>query len=101
MARATDVPSWADYHSRRLWLWTALVLGLVAALAVAFAWAIEHHGRLGLLWPLAAWAVVVAHAVRRLQDFRCPRCQRHFFRRNPPLLALRARRCVNCSLPKE
>lgn len=101
MDRATDVSTWADYRTRKRRFWMLLVLGLVAVLFLSSAYLIERHGRHGLFWPLAAWAVVVAYAGYRLQAFRCPRCQRRFFHRSPPLLALRASRCVNCALPKD
>ena len=101
MRRTNAPPSWADYRSRKRLFWGVLVPGLLAVLFVASAYLIEPHGRQGLLWPLAAWATVVACAGHRLQRFRCPRCRHRFFRRTPPLLALRAKHCVNCMLSKE
>ena len=101
MDPATDNSSWADYSARKHLFVAVLVPGLFGVLFLAGAYLVERHGWHGLTWPLAAWVVAVAYAGRRLQAFRCPRCQHHFFRRSPPLLALRATRCVNCMLSKE
>lgn len=101
MDRATDISTWADYRARKRLLLVVVLLGLVVVLMGASTYLIERHGRVGLVWPLVAWAAAVVYAGIRLQDFRCPRCQRRFFHRSPPLLALRGRQCVNCSLPKE
>ena len=101
MDRTTDISTWADYRARMRLLLVVMLLGLVVVLMGASAYLVERHGRVGLVWPLLAWAAAVVCAGIRLQGFRCPRCQHHFFRRSPPLLALRARQCVNCSLPKE
>lgn len=101
MDRAANPTSWADYHRRARLFWTLLVLGLVATLMLADMFLVRRHGIHGLLWPLLVWASAVVYAGLRLQDFRCPRCHRRFFHRSPPLLALSARQCANCSLPKE
>jgi hypothetical protein len=93
--------TWADYHRLSAVFWSLLLLGLAGTLAVAALFLVERHGIHGLLWPMLAWLAAVAYAGYHLQAFRCPRCQRRFFRSHPPLLALRARRCVNCMLPKE
>ena len=102
-ARGVALPdsTWAEYASRSRRLWYLLGLGLLVVLAIARLFLIEHIGWHGLTWPLAVWALAVVTAALHLQDFRCPRCQRRFFRRAPPLLALRRSRCVNCCLPKE
>lgn len=101
MHRADDIPTWADYRNRKRLFWGLLIPGLLAVLFVAAAYLIERHGWHGLFWPLAAWAAAVVYAGHRLQGFRCPRCHHRFFRRNPPVLALRAKCCVNCMLSKE
>lgn len=101
MNHATDLSTWADYHARKRLFVAVLVLGLVVVLMGASIYLIDRHGRMGLFWPLLLWAVAVGYTGIRLQDFRCPRCQRRFFHRSPPLLALRRSQCVNCSLPKE
>ena len=93
--------TWADYTSRSRLLWSLLGIGLLAVLAVARLFLIEHLGWHGLSWPLALWTLAVAAAALHLQDFRCPRCQLRFFHRAPLLLALRGSRCVHCCLPKE
>lgn len=100
MQRA-DTSTWADYHRHARLFWALLLLGLVATLAIINAFLIERHGVHGLVWPLLAWAAAVAYTGYRLQAFRCPRCQRRFFRSHPPLLALLRKHCVNCMLPKE
>lgn len=97
----TKTSTWADFRARKRLLMAVLVLGPVVVLMVASEYFIETHGRKALIWPLLAWAAAAVYAAFRLQGFRCPRCQRRFFRRSPPLLALRARQCVSCSLPKE
>ena len=96
----TQTSTWADFHARKRLLMALSLLGPIVALVVASGY-VETHGRMGLAWPLLAWAAATVYAAVRLQAFRCPRCQRRFFRRSPPLLALRARQCVNCSLPKD
>ena len=101
MSRATDISTWADYRTRKRLLLAVMLPGLVVVLMGAAAYLIERHGRAGLYCSLAAWAAAVVYAGIRLQDFRCPRCRRRFFHRSPPLLALRGKQCVNCSLPKE
>lgn len=93
--------TWADYASRSRRLWCLLGIGLLAVLAVARLFLIEHLGWHGLSWPLALWSLAVVTAALHLQDFRCPRCQLRFFHRAPLLLALRGSRCVHCCLPKE
>ena len=93
--------TWADYTSRSRLLWCLLGVGLLAVLAVARLFLIEHLGWHGLSWPLALWTLAVVTAALHLQDFRCPRCQLRFFHRAPLLLALRGSRCVHCCLPKE
>ena len=98
---SADISTWADYQRRSRTFWGLLLLGLAGTVAIAAAFLIERHGLHGLLWPLLAWAAAVLYAGHRLQAFRCPRCSRRFFRSNPPLLALRGTRCVNCMLPKE
>lgn len=93
--------TWADYHVRSRTFWSVLVLGLAAALAAAEIMLVEPFGAGGLWWPLAAWLVAAAWAGHRLQSFICPRCDHRFFRRSPPLLAIRAKRCVRCMLTKD
>lgn len=102
MAISTGAPStWADYRTRSRAFWLTLSLGLVAAIALAEFVLIERMGARGLLWPMAAWLVAVAWSGYRLQAFICPRCENRFFRRSPPLLAIRANRCVHCLLSKD
>ena len=101
MHRATDLSTWADYRFRKRLFLGLLVAGLAAVLFLAAAFLVERHGRHGLYWPLAGWALLVACAGYWLQAFRCPRCGHRFFRRSPPLLALRAKRCINCMMGKE
>lgn len=102
MANPTGASStWADYRARSRTFWSAVILGLVAAIAFAEFVLIERLGARGLWWPLAVWAVAVAWAGHRLQGFICPRCEHHFFRRSPPLLPIRAERCVHCLLTKD
>ena len=98
---ASRTSTWADYHARSRTFWGALTLGLVAAVVAAEFVLIEPLGAGGLWWPLAAWAVAVAWAGHHLQSFICPRCEHRFFRRSPPLLAIRAQRCVHCMLTKD
>ena len=62
---------------------------------------VPRYGAGSLLWPALAWAAAVLMAGLYWQRFRCPRCGHLFFRQRPRLLALRAERCVHCSLPKE
>lgn len=93
--------TWADYYARSRTFWGVLTLGLVAAVAAAEFVLIERFGARGLWWPLATWAVASAWAAHRLQGFICPRCDHGFFRRSPPLLPLRAKRCVHCLLTKD
>ena len=100
-AASDATTTWADYRRLSRLFWALLVLGLVATLTIAGMFLVERHGIHGLLWPLLAWASAVVYAGLRMQEFRCPRCHRRFFRRSPPLLALRGRQCINCSLPKE
>ncbi len=98
---SADISTWADYQRLSRTFWGLLLLGLAGTVAIAAAFLVERHGLHGLVWPLLAWAAVVAYAGYRLQAFRCPRCSRRFFRSSPPLLALRGKRCVNCMLPRE
>lgn len=93
--------NWSDYRTRSRTFWCALIVGSVSAIACAEFVLIERLGVPGLLWPLAAWVAALAWASHRWQDFICPRCSHHFFRRNPPLLPLRAKRCVHCLLSKD
>ena len=93
--------TWGDYADRTRMIWYLLGPGLLAVLLGARLFMIEHLGWHGLFWPLGAWAAAVALASLRLHDFRCPRCQHHFFRQRPRLLALRAQHCMHCCLPKE
>ena len=102
MAMITCTKSnWADYQVRSRTFWGVLVLGLVAAVAAAEVVLIESFGARGLWWPLAAWLVAAGWAGHRLQSFMCPRCDHRFFRRSPPLLPIRAKRCVHCMLTKD
>lgn len=102
MSTTRTAPStWADYHARSRTFWGVLVLGLVAAVAAAEFLLIESLGARGLWLPLLAWAIAAAWAGHRLQAFICPRCEHRFFRRSPPLLPLRAHRCVHCLLTKD
>jgi len=98
---SADTPNWIDYRRRARIFWCLLLLGLGATLATASVFLVERLGLHGLTWPLLGWAIAVAGSGLHWQAFRCPRCSRRFFRRHPPLLALRATRCVNCMLPKE
>ena len=93
--------TWFDYKQRLLLLWTILVPGLVIAVVSAEFVLIERMGARGLMWPMVAWGVAVAWAVHRLQRFACPRCGHRFFRSSPPLLPLRAKRCVHCMHTKD
>lgn len=102
MATMTAATSnWADYRVRSRVFWGVLLLGLIAAVSAAEFLLIESLGAGGLWWPLLAWAVAVTWAGYRLQAFICPRCEHHFFRRSPPLLPLKAHRCVHCMLTKD
>lgn len=101
MTIETRKSTWADYRQRVMLLWAALVPGLVIAVASAEFVLIERMGARGLMWPMFAWGAAVAWAVHRLQRFPCPRCGRRFFRSSPPLLTLRAKRCVNCMNSKD
>ena len=101
MATPAPVSDWADYRRRSGLFWCVLLAGLVATLAVATLFLVEHMGLHGLTWPLLAWAALVFLAGQHWQAFRCPRCCHRFFRSRPPLLALRSHRCVNCMLPKD
>jgi len=76
-------------------------LGPVVALGLAEAWLIERWGMPGLVAPLLGWVLAVAWTGHRLQAFRCPRCEKRFFHRSPPLLPLRAERCVHCMQSKD
>lgn len=93
--------NWADYRVRSRTFWGVFVLGFVAAVAAAEFLLIESLGARGLWWPLGAWLVAAAWAGHRLQSFICPRCEHRFFRRSPPLLPIRAQRCVHCLLTKD
>jgi len=101
MSIAARKSTWADYRRRLLLLWAALVPGLMIAVASAEFVLIERMGAPGLIWPMVAWGIAVAWAVHRLQRFVCPRCDHHFFRSSPPLLPLRAKRCVHCMQTKD
>jgi hypothetical protein len=95
------VSTWADYRIRSSAFWGALFLGPLFALGLAEAYLIERWGMAGLLLPLLAWILAVAGTGRRLQAFLCPRCEKRFFHRSPPLLPLRAERCVHCMQSKD
>ncbi|MES2858479.1 MAG: hypothetical protein V4704_04795 [Pseudomonadota bacterium] len=102
MATTTGARSnWADYRARSRTFWGVLLFGLAAAVAAAEFVLIEALGARGLWWPLTAWLVASAWAGHRLQSFMCPRCEHRFFRRSPPLLPIRAKRCVHCMLTKD
>lgn len=98
----TSVPAstWADYHASSRTFWSVLLFGLAAVMGLAEFVLIESWGASGLWWPLTFWLIAVALAGHRLQSFICPRCGHKFFRRSPPLLAIRAKRCVHCLLSK-
>ncbi|QIL19517.1 hypothetical protein [Thermomonas sp. HDW16] len=98
---AAPASTWDDYYQRRRLCWILLGPGLLAVLLLGRLLLIEHLGWYGLLSPLALWAVLLLLACLHLQKFRCPRCQCRFFAKHPPLLALRAGRCVHCMLPKD
>lgn len=93
--------TWADYTTRTRRLWWLLGPGLLVVLAAARLLLVERYGWHGWLWPLAGWAAALALSGLHLQAFLCPRCQRHYFRQRPRLLALRAQRCMHCCLPKD
>lgn len=88
--------NWAQF--RLLW-WLLVSVVVVGPFAFVFV-----HGRVSesesLLLPLVAWGLSVLLVGLRLQQFRCPRCHKHFFHRRPFLLALLARRCACCMLGK-
>jgi len=88
--------NWADYRNRKWSFLTTLLLGLPLALVLAEFVLIERYGAPGLAWPVGAWALAVCVLGMRWQRFRCPRCADRFFRSSPPLVAMRARRCVHC-----
>ena len=98
---STAVSTWSDYRRRSRLFWGVLLLGLAVALAIASLFLIERLGLHGLAWPLLGWVALVLATGLHWQAFRCPRCRRRFFRRHPPLLALRGNQCVNCMLPKD
>jgi len=93
--------NWGDYRVRKWTFWVVLSLGLVATLAMAELVLIERYGWRGLAAPALAWLALTCVAGWRWQRFRCPRCEHRFFRSSPPLLAMRARRCVHCMLTKD
>lgn len=101
MPQRTEHHNWSDYRRRSRLFWCALLLGPVIVLLVATEWLLERHGVHGLAWPLAAWSLTVLATGLHWQAFRCPRCNRRFFRRRPLLLALRASHCRQCMLPKD
>ena len=101
MLRKHAAPTWAEYRNRARLFWLLLLFGPIVALAAGTFWLVEHVGLHGLAWPLAAWLVAVLLAARRWHSFRCPRCERGFFNRRPLLLALLAKRCVHCLLPRK
>ena len=98
---APTASTWADYTWRTRLLWCLLGPGRVVVLVLARMFLTERFGWHGLLWPLVGWIAALILAGLHLQRFRCPRCGHLFFRQRPRLLALRAERCVHCSLPKE
>jgi hypothetical protein len=73
----------------------------VVAIALAVNVLVAHVGLHGLVWPLLAWLLLSLLTGLRWQASRCPRCERRFFARSAPLLALRAHQCVHCMLPKD
>ena len=87
--------TWADFLLWRRILWAVIVLGPILAIAASMALTGSERVRL----PLAVWGVVSLLVALKLQRFRCPRCQHHFFPKR--LLGLTATRCVSCMLPKE
>jgi len=93
--------TWADYRVRSQMFWCALLPGLVVAVGAAEVVLIERWGMTGLAAPMVAWLTLVAFTGYRLQAFLCPRCDRRFFRRSPPLLPIRAERCVHCMQSKD
>ena len=101
MIHKPPASTWADYRIRARLFWLLLLVGPFVALVTAELWLIEHYGLHGLVWSLAAWLGALLLAAWHWQSFRCPRCERRFFERRPLLLALRARRCINCMLSKE
>ena len=93
----SHLSTWADFLLWRRVFWTVIVFGPM--LAIAASMVITGSDR--VLLPLALWGLAVILVSLRLQRFRCPRCQHHFFPQRPPLLGLMAHRCVSCMLPKE
>ncbi len=89
--------TWADFLLWRRILWWVILVGPLVAVVL---WA-TFTGSERVLLPLALWGLAVLLVALRLQRFHCPRCQHHFFRLWPPLLGLKAQRCVSCMLPKE
>jgi len=101
MVHKRSPPSWADYRIRTRLFWVLFLFGPIVALGTGALWLVERFGLHGLGWPLVAWVVAMLLATWHWQSFRCPRCERRFFNRQPFLLALRAKRCVHCMMSKD
>ncbi|RZJ02476.1 MAG: hypothetical protein EOP39_22585 [Rubrivivax sp.] len=93
--------TWSEYRKRARLFWAVLLLGPIFALALASAFLVERLGIHGVVWPLLLWALAALAVAMYWQGFVCPRCKHRFFRNSPPVLALLARRCVNCMMPKD
>ena len=57
----TQTSTWADFHARKRLLMALSLLGPIVALVVASGY-VETHGRMGLAWPLLAWAAATVYA---------------------------------------
>ena len=92
--------TWAEHRLRARLFWIVLLLGPVAAFVLGVMHLVPRYGAGSLLWPALAWAAAVLMAGLYWQRFRCPCCDKTFYKQSPPLLALRASHCRACMLPE-
>jgi len=91
--------SWEDYKRRVRWWFAAWIGGfaLLVVCATALNWISLAPLALGVLGP--AWGILCVILGFRVQNFRCPRCHRQFFKSiwyYHPF----SRKCVHCGLAK-
>lgn len=94
--------NWAEHRFRATLFWIALLAGPAALLAVTFkhSWLLKL-GLSGLGWIGLGWLLAVLATGLYWQRFRCPRCDKAFYRQSPPLLPLRDGSCRSCRLPRD
>jgi hypothetical protein len=91
--------TWKEYRRRERLVWAISILGIPGAGLLALPLSMLLHSTVPFEATYCLFALAWLFGMLRVQFFRCPRCNNHFFFKWY-FSNIFAKRCVHCGLPR-